>query len=396
MRVALYLRVSTEDQARNGWSIEGQYNDLRDYCDRKGYRVVRVYKDEGISGSILERPALNRLLVDASEKEFEVVIVWKYDRLSRDEIDFPLLIHNLKKFDVNIESMAEPTPNDGSPYSEFIVGLLGLMASLERKIFLMRSKMGQKTRLKNGLYLGGTPPYGYVYNPDVGELEFHPVESKYVKTMFEKYLDEHSLNSVRCYLERQGAPTKRGARWSAASVGKILYNRIYIGEYKFGDTVIQKENYRLITNDIFERVQNILISRRKYSPTYKYNLNEIYKFRDELNFSNNTDNQVIQEFLLNKSMMPACPHCNEQISVRKSGSWHSNIVGEVDKFYCKDCKKTFHFYPEKIDKDAGPCPECGSNIILDWGLYTSKIGNRFKTWKCKLCGKQWREKIVEL
>ena len=394
MRAALYLRVSTEDQARNGWSIEGQYNDLRDYCDKKEYKVVRVYKDEGFSGSNLDRPALERLLADGSEHEFDVVVVWKYDRLSRDDIDFPLLIHNLKKFDVCIESINEPTSNDGSPYNEFIVGLLGLMASLERKIFLMRSKMGQKTRLKNGLYLGGTPPYGYKYNPGVGELEFHPVESKYVKIIFKKYLEMKTLSSVRIYLEREGAPTKRGARWSAATVGKILYNRIYIGEYKFGDTVIQKENYRLVSDTVFENVQKILISRRKYSPTFKYKINELNKYKDELYFSNETDNQLVQEFLQEKAMMPSCPYCKEQTSVRKSGSWHSNIVGEVDKFYCKSCKKTFHFYPEKIDKDAGPCPECGSNIILDWGLFTSKIGNRFKTWKCKKCGKQWREKLI--
>ena len=64
------------------------------------------------------------------------------------------------------------------------------------------------------------------------------------------------------------------------------------------------------------------------------------------------------------------------------------------EYYCKDCKKYFLVYPEKIDKNAGPCPECGSFMILDWGFFTSKAGNRFKTWKCKTCGKQWREQII--
>jgi site-specific DNA recombinase len=255
LKASLYLRVSTEDQARNGWSIEGQYDDLRDYCNRKKYKVVRVYKDEGFSGSNLERPALKKMLADASNNVFDVVVVWKYDRLSRDEIDFPLIIHNLKKFDINVESMNEPTPNDGSPYSEFIVGLLGLMASLERKMFLMRSKMGQKIRFKNGLYLGGTPPYGYSYNEESGELELHPVESKYAKIIFEKYREFNNLNSVRNYLEKEGAPTKRSARWCSQSIRRILSNRIYIGEYSFGDMKIQKENYKLIDEELFNEVQ---------------------------------------------------------------------------------------------------------------------------------------------
>lgn len=104
--------------------------------------------------------------------------------------------------------------------------------------------------------------------------------------------------------------------------------------------------------------------------------------------------RLFRGFLQKQSLLPSCPYCNDQIPVRKQGKWHSNIVGEVDKFYCKNCKKYFHFYPEKIDKNAGPCPEC-SSLILDWGFYTIKVGNRFKTWKCKGCEKQWREKIIE-
>jgi len=81
-------------------------------------------------------------------------------------------------------------------------------------------------------------------------------------------------------------------------------------------------------------------------------------------------------------------------SIPSQEKWNSNIVGDVQKYYCKSCKKYFHLYPETIEESAGPCPDYDSNQILDWGFYTSRTGNKFKTWRCKNCGKQWRESVI--
>ncbi|MEE9224016.1 MAG: recombinase family protein, partial [Thermoplasmata archaeon] len=88
-RVAIYVRVSTLEQAENNWSIEGQLNECRDHCDRKKYKVVRIYKDQGKSAATIERLGLEQMLEHAGTRSFDKLILWKYDRLSRDNIDFP-------------------------------------------------------------------------------------------------------------------------------------------------------------------------------------------------------------------------------------------------------------------------------------------------------------------
>ena len=98
-------------------------------------------------------------------------------------------------------------------------------------------------------------------------------------------------------------------------------------------------------------------------------------------FSKVAKKRNYSKFLQKKASFPPFPYCHEQFPVKKEGKRISNVVGEVKKYFCKDCKKYFLVYPEKIDKDAGPCPECKSYQILHWGFFTSKAGNRFKTWK---------------
>lgn len=85
MKVALYVRLSTEEQAEEGFSIKGQIDVLEEYCKRNNYKVFEIYKDEGISGKSLERPSLKKLFKDSEEGNFNMVMVWKISRLSRKQ-----------------------------------------------------------------------------------------------------------------------------------------------------------------------------------------------------------------------------------------------------------------------------------------------------------------------
>ncbi|MCK4718828.1 MAG: recombinase family protein, partial [Thermoplasmata archaeon] len=128
--VAIYVRVSTVEQAEKGWSLDGQTKECREFCEAQGHRVVRLYKDKGFSATTLERPMLQKMLEHASMGMFDRIVLWKYDRLSRNNMDFPALLHFFSKQGIEVCSVREPTPNDGSPYNEFIIGILGLVSSL--------------------------------------------------------------------------------------------------------------------------------------------------------------------------------------------------------------------------------------------------------------------------
>lgn len=355
-KAAVYLRVSTLEQAENGWSIEGQYKEIREFCDKEGYKVSRVYRDLGYSGSTIERPGLEKLLEHSCIGHFEKLLLWKYDRLSRDNMDFPALIHFLNKNDIEVISVKEPTPNDDSPYNEFVIGILGLISSLERKVFMMRSRMGMKVRLEKGYYKGSHPPFGYDYNLETGHLEINDNENKVVKEIYSKYLEIGTLHGVKVYCNKKKYPTKRRAKWRSNTIRAILTNRVYLGEYIYGDIKTHHNEIRVISDEQFEEVQDLLNKRSELGIEKRY-YGDID--RDSLTYDYNGDDEKIQDFLQDKSEMPACPRCDNQISVSKWGWRDSPTVGKLQQYCCSDCNYEFEEFPfEEVKKDMPKCPKC--------------------------------------
>jgi site-specific DNA recombinase len=119
-RTAMYIRVSTKEQTEKGWSVEGQYKDIMDYCDKQEeLKISRVYKDEGYSGKDINRPGLETMINHAIIGKFDVLACWRYDRLSRDNMDFQIIRHYLNKSNIKIVSVTEPIPETDSPLGEF-------------------------------------------------------------------------------------------------------------------------------------------------------------------------------------------------------------------------------------------------------------------------------------
>ena len=249
-RAAIYVRVSSNEQAQNGWGLEGQYDDSRDYCDKQGYTVVRVFRDDGYSGANLERPGIKKLIELAHYDLFDIVVLWKYDRISRDRVDFPILLYYLHNNDIKVESVREPS-GDG-PYNDFVVGILGLFSDLERRMLKIRTMMGIKTRVKNGYFWGG-PAYGYIYNPKTGHLEINKKEASIVRLIFEKYLELNSTTRMADYLNSQDIPSQKGRGWKAATIYLLLKNETYLGYYKFNDQRIPRPEIQIISTDLFEK-----------------------------------------------------------------------------------------------------------------------------------------------
>ena len=171
--IALYIRVSTEAQAEEGYSIEAQEKILRAECTAKEYdeALIRTYIDAGASGSNIERPALRDLIADSTAGLISTVIVYKLDRLSRSQKDTLYLIEDVFiPNGVDFVSVNERL-DTGSPYGKAMIGILSAFAQLERENISLRTRMGMKERVRSGLWPGGgRVPFGYDYDSEKGIL----------------------------------------------------------------------------------------------------------------------------------------------------------------------------------------------------------------------------------
>jgi len=364
-RVGIYIRVSTQEQAERGWSVEGQYEEIRKYCDRQeGWKVVRVFRDGGYSAKDLNRPALQLMLQQAAQGKIDALVCWKYDRLSRDNVDFPVLLHFLDKYGVEVVSIGEPTPDFKSPYGEFVIGIMGLVATLERRTIQVRTKMGLAARARKGLWCGGPVPYGYCYDKETGKLSINEEQIAVVREIFEKYLEWENIHKVRAYLNSQGWTDAKGKRWEVRAVRRVLLNVIYTGIMKRGDLKVPLEDIKVIEPELLEKTQLMVEDELKMA-----NLKNFHSVtyprprRCDIDFDFKKD-------------IPPCPQCQGRITVQRAGV-KRNKGKEKEEFYCTHCSRTF-------TRDTHPiplCPVCESNHAM---LCTG-INSRYLNYNCKQC-----------
>lgn len=155
-RAALYMRVSTREQAQKGTSIEAQDNELKRYAEKHNIEITGTYSDDGYSGTTTDRPKFQEMLSDAENGLFEIILIWKYDRFSRNLIDQEITILQLKKLNVSVESITE----DGDI---LIRQIRGAVSEDEVRKTLQRSKLVKDMRAKQGYHLGRAP-MGYSFD----------------------------------------------------------------------------------------------------------------------------------------------------------------------------------------------------------------------------------------
>ncbi|MCK4442960.1 MAG: recombinase family protein, partial [Thermoplasmata archaeon] len=211
-RVAIYVRVSTEEQASKGHSLEAQVEALKKFCENNDLRYCRVYKDNGHSGTNLDRPMLQKMLDHAFQGLFDGIVVWKIDRLSRRMRDLLELVDYLKSCDVAVRSATEPF-DMGTPMGECMFNMMGNFAQLEHGMLVERVKLGLRRRWEQGKWKGGVPPYGYDYNLETEKLDVNEEEAKVVRKIFKHYLRVKSMRMVTNYLNRKEIPTRNGGWW---------------------------------------------------------------------------------------------------------------------------------------------------------------------------------------
>ena len=204
-RAALYIRVSTLEQAQEGYSVGEQKERLIAYCKAQDWLIADVYVDGGYTGSNIKRPGIQKLISETDK--FDLVLVYKLDRLSRSQRDTLYLIEEVfLPNKVDFISMQESF-DTSSPFGKAMIGLLAVFAQLEREQIKERTWMGRVARAKAGLYHGGGKiPIGYDYVE--GHLVVNPYEAEQVQKIYDWYLAGASLKTIADRLQAAGYTNK--------------------------------------------------------------------------------------------------------------------------------------------------------------------------------------------
>ena len=251
-RAALYIRVSTLEQAQEGYSVGEQKERLIAYCKAKDWIIADIYVDGGYTGSNLNRPGIQKLISETDK--FDLVLVYKLDRLSRSQRDTLYLIEEVfRPKGVDFISMQESF-DTSTPFGKAMIGLLAVFAQLEREQIKERTWMGRVARAKTGLHHGGGHiPVGYDYED--GHLIVNPYEAEQVRKIYDWYLAGASLKTIADRLQEAGYTNKYSSYNSWSSVRYILGNETYTGRLHFGDVIVDNAHEAIISKEQFDAAQ---------------------------------------------------------------------------------------------------------------------------------------------
>ena len=245
VRVAIYIRVSTQEQKMDGYGLEAQEKKLIEYINNNKSKNFITKKEwlyvDTHTGSDLSRESLQKMLKGVKEKKFDAVLVWKIDRLSRSLQHLLTIFEDFEKNNVSFISVQENIDFRG-PIGKLIFQIFGAIAQFERELIKGRTQMGRLASAEMGNYTGTAIPYGYMPVPNPSgrgkKLAVIPNEKKWVKEIFEWYIYDglglgeipNKLNKLKVPLGKHSSRTKNG-KWTERMIRTIIHNQIYRGEY---------------------------------------------------------------------------------------------------------------------------------------------------------------------
>ena len=248
---ALYIRVSTEYQAEEGYSIGAQEERLKGYCTAMGWENYRLYIDGGFSGSNLDRPEIRRLIADAEEGCLQSVLVYKLDRLSRSQKDTLFLIEDVfLPHGVDFISLNESI-DTSTPYGRAMIGILSAFAQLERENIYLRTRMGMLERVKQGYWMGGgKAPFGYDYDSEQGILVPNR-DAETVRKIYDLYIKGYSPQKLADLFDLKYDRLVTLILTRRSNLGLIPYNgKEYPGRH---EAIVSRETFELAQRKMRER-----------------------------------------------------------------------------------------------------------------------------------------------
>ncbi len=254
-----YARISTETQQR-GEGMEIQRRKMLEYCEEKGFKLDKIYEDEAISGGIKERPGLLRLLRDCESGTIRRIIVYKSDRIARSLTVALWVEKELKKYDVELNSVVDPEYDLEDPLQKAFKRIADVFAELEKDVITMRMKEGRINKAKNGERACG--PVAFGFQKTNNGMEVDPVESLWVQKIFRWKIKGLSYAEIVRKLSGAGVVSKRQKPFSIEGLKYVLRNEIYYGQINFGGITQRGTHVPIVGKRTFLKAQKILKEKK--------------------------------------------------------------------------------------------------------------------------------------
>lgn len=261
INTGIYIRVSTEEQANNGYSVRAQEEKLSSFARIKDWNVYDIYIDEGISGkNINERGELLRLINDIKNNNVNNVLVYKIDRLTRSTKDLIDLVELFNQYSCAFNSLSESIDTKTSTGRMFIK-IIGIFAEFERENIVERVRLGLERKVKEGFSIANKNiSYGYVRKKGERVQEINHNESLIVDKIFNLFLDGNTYSEIARYLNTNSIKTKNGKLWTYKTIKLVLTNPNYIGNVRYGINTnkyfeIKGKHASIISIDKYNKVQ---------------------------------------------------------------------------------------------------------------------------------------------
>jgi len=250
MRVALYARVSTEDQAKEGFSLDAQIGKLESYCRSRGWTSAGYFVDEGYSGRNVNRPEYQKMM--SCMDEWDGILVYKMDRIHRNSVNFTMMMDSLKKNGKEFTSYIDKFDTK-TAMGRFVMDIMQRIAQLESEQIGERVKMGMERKARCGTgMLGSGHPYGYYYAD--GGLHVNADEAETVRVIYSLRAQGLSAEKIAATLNEKKIDAKRGGIWNRQSVHKIVKNPLYTGYVRWNGILRKGDHDAIIDPSLFETV----------------------------------------------------------------------------------------------------------------------------------------------
>ena len=313
----VYIRVSTEDQAREGFSLGEQEEKLLQLCKFKELEVYKVYKDAGISAKDMEhRPQFQEMLKDMKEGKLNYIVAYKLDRITRSVRDLEELISVLEQYNCFLLCDRDDV-NTSTANGRFFVRMLTVLSQLEIEIVSERTKFGLNGAIKSG-HIPGQRPFGYKSAEDK-RMVIDNSTRPYVEKIFDMYLEGKSFGQIANYFKENKIYPKKN--WKDITIQKIIDNKIYMGDYEQYKRIGKQENLEPI---VYMNVVEPIISRAKWDECQR---------QKERNQRTYTRDRVYTFFQRLK-----CPNCSRIMKCKGSGGTKRKYM----YYTCEHCHINFN------------------------------------------------------
>jgi site-specific DNA recombinase len=270
MKAAIYIRVSTEEQAKEGFSIATQKEKLTDLCKLHEWNIFDYYIDDGYSAKDLNRPDMQRLLKDIKNRSFDIIVVYKLDRMVRSVYYLNELLQVFEKSNVRFNSMTEHFDTT-SANGRMMINIIGTLAQWEREVNSERTYVNMMQKHEQGQRNGGRAPFGYELN-DEGNLAINEDEAKWVRWMFESFHTK-GKKMITEHLNKNSIRTRTGALWNTSAVDYVITNPVYYGALRWNyrtkqgnrtyeEVIIEGDHPPIVTKEVYDDIKKVRKSRK--------------------------------------------------------------------------------------------------------------------------------------